>query len=212
MIHLIKHEFFIQNRIYNLIKYFFIFFVFGSGSIVIISTYDQITSFGISFSLVSVPLALISVTTGFLKSEIESGSLETLLTIFHPIQIISAKYLSLLTCSSISFLTNIPILYLLFNIAANQLSSLIISGLLLIFTSCAMVILISSIQCYFRSNTTFLSAILLPLVIPGIALAGIIIQNNNNYSLALIFVGVNCIIVPASIYSSSYLLENIYNI
>jgi heme exporter protein B len=89
----------------------------------------------------------------------------------------------------------------------------IITGLLLMATSCGVVILISSIQCYFRSNTNFLSTLLLPLIIPSIILSGIIIQSdNNNSSLLLILIGVNCIIVPISIYLSSYLIENIYNI
>jgi heme exporter protein B len=108
---------------------------------------------------------------------------------------------------------NIPISYLLFNIDVFQLNLVIITGLSLMATSCGVIILISSIQCYFRSNTHLLSTLLLPLIIPSIILSGIIIQSeNNSYSLFLIMTGVNCIIIPISIYLSSYLIENIYNI
>jgi heme exporter protein B len=213
MTRLIKHEFLLQNKTYNLIKYFFIFFVFCSGSITIVSAHDKIVSFGVIFSIISIPLSLIGITANFLKPEIEDGSLEILLISFSPIQIILAKYLSLFLCGSIGFIANMPFAYLLFNINMNQLDIIIFSGLLLMSTACGVIILISSIQCYFRSNTNFLSALLMPLIIPSIILSGMMIENsNNNYSLALILIGINCIIVPVSIYLSSYLIENIYNI
>ena len=118
-----------------------------------------------------------------------------------------------ITIVSLAFMLNIPISYLLFNIDVFQLNLVIITGLSLMATSCGVIILISSIQCYFRSNTHLLSTLLLPLIIPSIILSGIIIQSeNNSYSLFLIMTGVNCIIIPISIYLSSYLIENIYNI
>ncbi|MCP5375134.1 MAG: heme exporter protein CcmB [Rickettsiaceae bacterium] len=213
MVHFIKHEFLLQNKICNLTKYFFIFFVFCSGSITIVSSHDKIANLGIIFAVISIPLSLIGIAANFLRTELEDGTLEILLTSFRPIQIILAKYLGLFICGSLAFVLNIPISYFLFNIEAFQLNLVIITGLLLMATSCGVVILISSIQCYFRSNTNFLSTLLLPLIIPSIILSGIIIQSdNNNSSLLLILIGVNCIIVPISIYLSSYLIENIYNI
>ena len=213
MVHFIKHEFLLQNKICNLTKYFFIFFVFCSGSITIVSSHDKIANLGIIFAVISIPLSLIGIAANFLRTELEDGTLEILLTSFKPIQIILAKYLGLFICGSVAFVLNIPISCFLFNIEAFQLNLVIITGLLLMATSCGIVILISSIQCYFRSNTNFLSTLLLPLVIPSIILSGIIIQSdNNNSSLLLILIGVNCIIIPISIYLSSYLIENIYNI
>jgi len=213
MVHFIKHEFLLQNKICNLTKYFFIFFVFCSGSITIVSSHDKIANLGIIFAVISIPLSLIGIAANFLRTELEDGTLEILLTSFKPIQIILAKYLGLFICGSLAFVLNIPISYFLFNIEAFQLNLVIITGLLLMATSCGVVILISSIQCYFRSNTNFLSTLLLPLIIPSIILSGIIIQSDNsNFSLLLILIGVNCIIIPISIYLSSYLIENIYNI
>ena len=212
MVHFIKHEL-LQNKICNLTKYFFIFFVFCSGSITIVSSHDKIANLGIIFAVISIPLSLIGIAANFLRTELEDGTLEILLTSFKPMQIILAKYLGLFICGSVAFVLNIPISCFLFNIEAFQLNLVIITGLLLMATSCGVVILISSIQCYFRSNTNFLSTLLLPLIIPSIILSGIIIQSdNNNSSLLLILIGVNCIIIPISIYLSSYLIENIYNI
>lgn len=213
MVHFIKHEFLLQNKICNLTKYFFIFFVFCSGSITIVSSHDKIANLGIIFAVISIPLSLIGIAANFLRTELEDGTLEILLTSFKPMQIILAKYLGLFICGSVAFVLNIPISCFLFNVEAFQLNLVIITGLLLMATSCGVVILISSIQCYFRSNTNFLSTLLLPLIIPSIILSGIIIQSdNNNSSLLLILIGVNCIIIPISIYLSSYLIENIYNI
>ncbi|WPX98200.1 Putative CcmB family protein [Candidatus Megaera polyxenophila] len=213
MVHFIKHEFLLQNKICNLTKYFFIFFVFCSGSITIVSSHDKIANLGIIFAVISIPLSLIGIAANFLRTELEDGTLEILLTSFKPMQIILAKYLGLFICGSVAFVLNIPISCFLFNIEAFQLNLVIITGLLLMATSCGVVILISSIQCYFRSNTNFLSTLLLPLIIPSIILSGIIIQSDNsNFSLLLVLIGVNCIIIPISIYLSSYLIENIYNI
>jgi len=213
MINLLKHELLLQNKIQNLTKYFFIFFIFCSGSITIISTHDKIANFGVIFSLISIPLALIGISTNFLRSEIEDGSLELLLASFNPIQITLAKYINLFICGSIAFIANLPISYLLFDMGITRLSLLLTSGLLLLSTSCGVIILISSVQCYFRSNTNFLSSLLMPLIIPSIILSGMIIESNGtSYSITFILIGVNCIIIPTSIYLSSYLIENIYNI
>jgi heme exporter protein B len=209
---LLKHEFLLQNKIYNLTKYFWIFFIFCSSSITIVNSYDNINNFGIIFSVIAIPLALIGITSNFLRPELEDGSLELLLASFRPTQIILAKYLSLFMCGSIGFIINLPFSYLLFNIDANQLILIGTCGLLLMLTSSAIIALISSIQCYFRSNTNFLSILIMPLIIPNIILSGIIIQSDSNYSMILILLGVNFIIVPICIFLSSYLIENIYNI
>lgn len=213
MTNLLKHELLLQNKIQNLTKYFFIFFVFCSGSITIISTHDTIANFGVIFSVIAIPLALIGISTNFLRTEIEDGSLELLLASFNSIQITLAKYINLFICGSIAFIANLPISYLLFDMSITRLSLLLTSGLLLLSTSCGVIILISSVQCYFRSNTNFLSSLLMPLIIPSIILSGMIIESNDtSYSITFILIGVNCIIIPTSIYLSSYLIENIYNI
>ena len=102
MIHFIKHEFFLQNKTCNLTKYFFIFFVFCNGNITIVSSHDKIANLGIIFAVISIPLSLIGIAANFLKSEVEDGSLEMLLTSFKPIQIILAKYLGLFICGSLA--------------------------------------------------------------------------------------------------------------
>jgi len=212
MFELIRHEFFIQNKINNLCKYFLIFFLFSLTSITIINPYEKIASFGSVLSIVLIPLALVGIGANFLKSEIEDGSLELLLTSFMPLQITLAKYVALFLCAAIGFVFNLLAAWLLFNIAFYSLILIAICGLLLSLLSCAIILLIAAIQCYFRNNTNFLSTLLLPLIIPSIILSGIVVQNSDNYQIILILLGINMILVPTTIYLTSYLIANIYNI
>lgn len=212
MIKLIKHEFFVQNKIHNLGKYFLIFFLFSLTSITIINPYEKIASFGSILSIVLIPLALIGTSSNFLKSELEDGSFELLLTSFVPLKIVVAKYIALFLCTTISFLANLPIAYLLFNIAPSNLILMAVCGFLLSSAACAVILLIATVQCYFRNNTNFLSSLLLPLIIPSIILSGIALQDSNNHSIILILLGINLILIPVIIYLTSYLIANIYNI
>lgn len=212
MLKLIKHEFFVQNKIHNLSKYFLIFFLFSLTSITIINPYEKITSFGSILSIALIPLALIGTSSNFLKSEIEDGSFELLLTSFVPLKIVVAKYVALFLCTTISFLANLPIAYLLFNIEPYNLILMAACGFLLSSAACAVILLIAAVQCYFRNNTNFLSGLLLPLIIPSIVLSGIALQDGSSYSIIFILLGINLILIPIIIYLTSYLIANIYNI
>ncbi len=207
----LKYELLMQNKIQNLLKYFLIFFVFCSISITMVNNYDNIQQFGVIFCLIAIPLAFLGISSNFLKTEMEDGSLELFIVSFNPIKIIITKYIALNILAIIAFSANIFLSWLLFDIYLSKLILIAICGLLLIILSSAMIILISAIQCYFRANTNFLSILIMPLIIPSIILCGMIIQSNNS-SLALILLGMNLIIAPISIYLSSYLIANIYNI
>ena len=209
---ILKHELKIQNKINNLIKYTTIFFVFCSFSITLVNSGEQIQIFGIIFSVICIPLAFIGLSQSLIKPDIEDGSLETLITATSAFEIIFAKYLALSTCTLISFAITIPINYLLYNIDLQKLVIISFSGLMLVTLSSALTILISSIQGYFRANTNFLSILIMPLIIPSIIIAGLLIQEPNDIYLIYIMIGVNLTIIPPCLYLSGYLLDNIYNI
>lgn len=212
MTELIKYEFLTQNKIYNFGKNFAIFLLFGLTTITIISPYDRISEFGIIFTVVSLPLGLIGIASNFLRSEIDDGVLELLLVSYNPVAIISAKYLTLSVAVFCGFLVNLPIACVLFDIPVTKLLIIVSSGFHLSLISCALMLLIVSIQSYFRKNTNFLSSLLMPLIIPSIILSGILLQGGNFYSLTLLLIGISCIIIPTALYASSYLIANIYNI
>ncbi len=212
MRNLILHELKIQNKIYNITKYTLIFFIFCCLSITLINAYENIQAFGIIFAVISIPLAFISLSGNLIKPDIEDGSLETLITASTPGKIILAKYIALCICCSLSFFLTMPIIYLIYNIEFITFTAIISSAVILLFLSAALITLISAIQGYFRSNTNFLSILIMPLLIPNIILSGLFLQNNTDLHLLFIMLGVNLVIIPPALYLSSYLVENIYNI
>lgn len=209
---IIKHELKIQNKINNLIKYTAIFLVFSTFSITLINTQENVQTFGIIFSVICIPLAFIGLTQGFIKADIEDGSLENSLSSIKASKIIFAKYIALCICTSISFMFIIPIIFIIYNIQAENFIAIIFSGIILITVSGALALLSSSVQGYFRTNTNFLSLLIMPLIIPNIIISGLFIQTPGEIYLATIMFGINLVIIPPSIYLSSYLVENIYNI
>ncbi len=208
----IKHELKIQNNIYNLVKYTIIFLIFCTFSITLINTHENIQLFGVAFSVICIPLAFISLSNNLIKPDIEDGSLEISLTVINPIKIIVAKYISICICVLLSFAITLPITTILYDIKIHTLVALILSGILLITLSSALSVLTSSIQGYFRTNTNFLSILIMPLIIPNIIISGLLIQSPEEMHLTAIMLGINLVIIPPALYLSSYLLENIYNI
>lgn len=209
---LIRQEFMVQNKIYNISKYSFVFFIFCCLSITLINTYEKIQSFGIIFSVISIPLVFISLSSHLIKPDIEDGALEVLLTTCLPIKIIFAKYIALCSCCILSFCCTIPIIYIVYNIEINILFIMISASLILLFLSAALIILIAAIQGYFRTNTNFLSILIMPLLVPNIVLSGVLIQNSTDLYLLYLMIGIDLVVIPPALYLSSYLVENIYNI
>jgi heme exporter protein B len=212
MKNLIFHEFKVQNKIHNITKYTLIFFIFCCLSITLINAYENIQTFGIIFAVISIPLAFISLSGNLIKPDIEDGSLEILITTSTPGKIILAKYIALCTCCSLSFFLTMPIIYLIYNIELTIFVAMVLSALILLFLSASLITLISAIQGYFRSNTNFLSILIMPLLIPNIILSGLFLQNHADLHLLFIMLGINLVIIPPALYLSSYLIENIYNI
>lgn len=212
MKNLIYHELKLQNKVYNITKYIFIFFLFCSLATGFINSEEDIQRFGIIFSIISIPLAFIGLSSILIKPDIEDGYLETLLSSTLAIKIILSKYIALSVCSIMSFVLVAPIIYILYNIDNSIFVMMSLAAITLIFLSAALIILIASIQAYFRSNTNFLSIIIMPLIIPSIIISGVLIQNIDQTHLLFIMIGIDCIIIPPALYLSSYLIENIYNI
>ena len=165
---IIKHELKIQNKINNLVKYTAIFLIFCTFSITLINSQENVQTFGIIFSVTCIPLAFIGLTHGFLKADIEDGSLENSLASSNAYKIIFAKYIALCICTLISFVLIIPIIFILYNIGVENFIAIIFSGIILITLSASLALLTSSVQGYFRTNTNFLSILIMPPIIPNI--------------------------------------------
>lgn len=209
---LILQEFRIQNKIYNVIKYSLIFFIFCCLSVGLINSYEDIQSFGIIFAVISIPLAFISLSNNLIKPDIEDGTIETMLTIFPAGKIIFAKYVALAFSFIISFSATTALIYVLYNIDLVVFIAMISSSFILLLLSAALITLIAAIQGYFKSNTNFLSVLIMPLLIPNIILSGLFLQNPQDFYLLWIMIGVNFILIPPVLYLSGHLTKNIYNI
>lgn len=212
LVQLIKWEYLIQNRINNLSKYLFIFFLFYIFSTALINDQADIKKFGVIFSVIFLPIALIGFSSLILKQDVEDGSLELLLSSFSESEIVTSKLFAIFFSSLTSSLVNIPIIYIIFDLDLITVTYLFITLTLLLTLSSSLLVLIGSIQSYFRSNTNLLAILIMPLLIPNIILTGLVLQNLENISLIFVMIGINMLLLPTIFYLSSYLIKNIYNI
>lgn len=212
LIQLIKWEYLIQNRINNLSKYLFKFFLFCIFSTALINDQADIKKFGVIFSVIFLPISLIGFSSLILKQDVEDGSLELLLSSFSESEIVTSKLFAIFFSSLTSSLLNIPIIYIIFDLDLTAVTYLFITLTLLLTLSGSILVLIGSIQSYFRSNTNLLAILITPLLIPNIILTGLVLQNLENISLIFVMIGINMLLLPTIFYLSSYLTKNIYNI
>ncbi|MCC8371815.1 MAG: heme exporter protein CcmB [Rickettsia endosymbiont of Pseudomimeciton antennatum] len=212
LIQLIKWEYLIQNRINNISKYLFIFFLFCVFSTALINDQTDIKKFGIIFSVIVLPIALIGFSSLIFQQDVEDGSLELLLSSFNESEIIAAKLITLIFSTFTSSLLNMPIIYIIFDLDILTISYLFITLTLLLILSSSLLVLIGAVQSYFRSNTNLLAILIMPLLIPSIILSGLVLQNFDNINLIFVMMGINMFLLPIIFYLSSYLIKNIYNI
>ncbi len=212
LIKLTVFEFLVQNRVNNLIKYLLAFFLFCTVSTILISNQAEIKRFGIVFSIIYLPLSLIGFSSLVFKEDLGDGGLELLLSTFNPLEIVIAKFLSILISGLLSSTIYLPIIYVIFDLSLVTFINLTITFLLLLFLASTLLVLTAVIQSYFRSNTNFLSILIMPMLMPSIIIAGLILQNDTDTYLATIMLGINLILIPCSLGFSAYLVKNIYNI
>lgn len=212
LIRLIKWEYLVQNRANNLSKYFFIFFLFCIISTVLVNNHSDIKKFGIIFSIIFMPIALIGFAQMVFRSDLDDKSLELLLSSFNETEIITAKFLTILFCTLSSSTLNLPIIYIMFDLDVITLLHIFMTLILLLTLASGLVVLIGAIQCYFHSNTNLLAILVMPLLIPNIILTGLVLQDYENIKLIFIMMGIDMLLLPIIFYLSSYLIKNIYNI
>jgi len=208
---LIKHEFIVQNRINNMIKYLLIFFLFCIVSITLINSHEDINKFGLIFSVICLLISLIGFSSSIFKSDLEDGSLELLLSIVSHDKIILAKFFATFISSTIGIILTLPIIYVFFSQTLTEITFFFISIWLVLILASSLVVLSGSVQCYFRANANFIGTFIMPLLIPNIVMTGMVLQDNN-LQLIFIMIGINLVFLPISFALSSYLIRNIYNI
>ncbi len=212
MINLLLQELKIQQKVNNLVKYSILFFLFSIVCLALISSSDEIQKYGMLFSLLCIPLSALSISNNLFKNDIDDGTIEVQLTTVPSWKIVCAKYGALALIQILSFAIISPFLALIFNINLLQTVFLFVTASILIKSNSALVTLISSIQAYFRSNTSFLAVLIMPVILPNIILSGMFVQSFEHYYILFIMIGISLIIIPASLFLAAYLIDNIYNI
>ncbi|MCP5369623.1 MAG: hypothetical protein H6909_02925 [Rickettsiaceae bacterium] len=212
MLNLILQEIIIHNKIYHITKHFLLFLLFALISTAIISPPQNVTEFGLMLSIIYIPLFLLSNNHFLLKYETHNGDLELLLTTHHALTIIIAKFCALSFSLLISLIYLLPFIIIFFTPSFLLTINFICAAILILLMSNALTIMIAAIQSYFQRNNNFLSALIMPFMLPNIILAGILINVPTQTTLIFMMIGVNLVIIPVSLYCAQYLINNIYNI
>lgn len=207
---LIGQEFVIQNRINNIIKYLVIYFIFCIISTILINNHEDIKKFGLVFSVICLLNSLLNYSTILFKSDLKDGTLELLLSNFTTEKIILAKFFAILASSVISIILTIPIIYIFLDLNLLEVIYFFVSLCFLLILTSSLVVLVSSMQIYLKSQANFLGAFVMPILAPNVIMMGLILQNHN-IKLVFIMFGINLIFLPIILFLSIYLIKNTYN-
>lgn len=207
------HELIIQNRIHSLIRYNLQFLLLGSIAIIFThGTSAGLAEFGIIFTVIALPLSIISTTKSIIKADITDGYMELLMITTSPIKIILVKYFSLLTNNLVAFIIALPLIMIFYSITPERMFLVAGGGVLLLGQVTALSLLTSCVEGYFRANTNLISLVILPLIIPGLIACGLLIEGSGQWTVFMsVLGGTDLVLIPLTLVLSEYLARNIYN-
>jgi heme exporter protein B len=158
---------------------------------------------GLTFAVISIPHYLI-------KIDIDDGSLEILLSVMNPHQIIYAKYCALITNLTLAAAIAMLFSSIFLGLSDKELIYLGAIAMLLLLQFTAFILLMNVIHAYFKSSTSFIITLVLPLIIPSLIISGLALETFN-IDFVMILLGVDMAIIPIICFMSAYLLSNLYN-
>lgn len=210
---LLKHEIMAQNRIHHILRHNVQFISFSLVCLIFLCpARENIAEFGLIFLIISLPLATIGITRDIVKADIYDGSLEILMITTTTLHIVLIKFLALLLNNIAALIIAMPFIVIFYTLSFEQAMLSIANCIMLLIQISAMSLFIGCIEGYFRSNTDLISSILLPIMIPGIIVSGLLLHATYDLSLYInILLGINLIVTPIILILSGYLLRNIYN-
>ncbi|RYE05924.1 MAG: hypothetical protein EOP33_01545 [Rickettsiaceae bacterium] len=207
---LIIWELKILNKANNFIKSYLSLFLLYILSVALTCNQDDMINSGLVFAIIYAPVSLIGFCDQIFRQDVEEGYLELLLNSFVSSEIILAKYCSLFLTVCACCCCCLPIIALAFNISPNLIIILFCILLLIFALACGMIILVSSIQAYFRHKTNLLQILIMFMIIPSIIIAGVILHSHAYY-LFLVLLGIDMILIPIILFLSSFLIKNVYS-
>lgn len=146
----------------------------------------------------------------WIKSEINDGFIETLLSITSAFQIIMVKNLCLNICMIISAFIMICMLFFVFNLGIYECSYLLLAMIFTIEHLASLLVLTNILHAYFKRNTNLIIAVIMPLIVPHIIISFMGFESLK-FDFILILIGLNMIMVTVTLVLSVYLLKHLYN-
>ena len=210
---LLRQDFKIQNRIFLMIKSNVQFVLLSAICLALLYPNDHnIAELCLVFLVIITPIATMTTARPIIKADIKDGSMELLLLTFNVWEIVLSKVITIFCSSFIAFLITLPIIAILYSMTLDHMWLNITSRTFLLMQVASVVVLIGCVDSYFRVRTDLVSAVIFPIIIPGIVISGMMFYDRSQDFVYLsILVGIDLIMVPIIVLLSGFLLKNIYN-
>ena len=204
---LLKYDCNNLNIRYRLLQNLLSLFIISSISMPMITDISRISAMAPLFIITSLPVLILSMCGKLFHDDAENGILDFCIIHYGVLCIALSKFIAISGFCVIITLIAMPIFSLFFNLSNLELMLLLSACLIISIYTCALCVLVSSMEHYFVKSQVLIASIILPLLIPQIILCGIIIENQ---SLQLIFLafGVCLIISSIAILFASMLVKN----
>lgn len=161
--------------------------------------------------LLSLCILILRMSGDVVQPDIDDGFMDLALSSMSYSQIVICKYLVM---CGMYLLINVAcslLIYLVYGISIQELLIYFICTSALIAYVCSISLLASCMCAYFRPDNS-MQIVVMPFAIPILILSGLCISHPEQYGILWIIAGISTIIVPICLWSSTYLLKNIYNL
>jgi ABC-type transport system involved in cytochrome c biogenesis permease component len=142
------------------------------------------------------------------EQDYADGYMEVMLSIESSMNVTVSKVISMIFASVLAYSLSLFVVSVIFNYDSTTIAQMLIVGFLLLTYSTFLAVLVSSIQIYF-AHSKVLYMIITPFILPALVMAGLY-QEYGDRSFLQILLGVNCIIAPIGVFSSAFLIKNVY--
>lgn len=211
---LIQHDFKVQNKIFHVMRSNLQFLLLSVVCVALVyhKRGHELVEHALLFSVISIPISIVISARPMIKHDIHDGTLDLLLMTVGSDYVIISKFICLFINLFIAFLISMPFTSLIYNLSLEQVIFSITSRFFVLIQVASVSLLIGCIESYFRNNTEIISTIAFPLIIPGIIVSGMMIQDRTQdfFYLSILF-GVDLIMIPITLFLASYLVSNIHN-
>lgn len=215
LLFILRRDFIIQNNVFSIMKSNIQFLLLSTMCIALVCSErnTDLVEYVLVFLVVTIPITMIISSRPIIRYDVSDGTIDLLKLTLDTDMIILSRFCCMFINVFIGFIIAFCFITIVYGINLEQVLYTTISRFFLLLQVSALSILIGCIDSYFRSNTEIISAIIFPLIIPGIIISGMMIYDRaQDYFYISILVGIDCIFVPLALILSSYLLRNIHNL